>query len=164
MGEAALDLLVVGTGGAAFGLLVAWVVRQARMRIDDPLVEITVTLLTPFVAYAPAEEILGVSGILAVVSSGLYLGYHAAEDLAPQTRLQAYSFWSVTTFLLESLLFILIGLQFPDAIDRLGSETTGPLRARRPPRQGGAPPRPKPRRRSWWRPAARAGAAAAAAR
>jgi CPA1 family monovalent cation:H+ antiporter len=127
LGEAGLDLLVVGTGGAAFGLAVAWVVRQVRMRIDDPLVEITVTLLTPFLAYAPAEELLHVSGILAVVSSGLYLGYHAAEDIAPQTRLQAYGFWAVTTFVLESLLFILIGLQFPGALERLGPESLGTL-------------------------------------
>src|SRR6185295_17502274 len=61
------------------------------------------------------------------VSSGLYLGYHSAEDFSPQTRLQAYSFWSQTTFLLEGLLFILIGLQFPAALDRLGTESMGTL-------------------------------------
>jgi Na+/H+ antiporter len=127
IGDAVIDLLVVGAAGAAFGLAVAWVVRKARTHIEDPLVEITITLLTPFLAYAPAEELLGVSGILAVVSSGLYLGYHSAEDFSPQTRLQAYSFWSQTTFILEGLLFILIGLQFPAALDRLGSESIGTL-------------------------------------
>jgi CPA1 family monovalent cation:H+ antiporter len=125
-GEALLDLIVVGTGGAAFGLAIAWAVREARKRIDDPLVEITVTLLTPFLAYVPAEE-LGLSGILAAVASGLYLGYSQAKDFSPSTRLQANGFWSVTTFVLESLLFILIGLQFPGAIEELGDEKAGTL-------------------------------------
>ncbi len=125
-GDALLALVLVGTGGAAFGLLVAWLVRHARRRIEDPLVEITVTLLTPFLAYVPAEE-LGLSGILAVVSSGLFLGYSQAQDFTPNTRLQAYGFWSVTTFVLESLLFILIGLQFPGALDELGDEAIGTL-------------------------------------
>lgn len=125
-GDALLDLVVVGTGGAAFGYAVARVVREARRRIDDPLVEITITLLTPFLAYIPAEE-LGLSGILAVVSSGLLLGYSQAQDFSPNTRLQAYGFWGVTTFVLESLLFILIGLQFPGAIDELGQDAVGTL-------------------------------------
>ena len=126
-GEAAVDLLAVGLGGAAFGLGVAWIIRQARKRIEDPLVEITVTLLTPFLAYLPAEDLLGVSGILAVVASGLYLGWHSANDFSPNTRLQAYGFWSVTTFVLESLLFILIGLQFPNALAELEDQTVGSL-------------------------------------
>lgn len=121
--EAALDLLLVGTGGALFGLAVAWVIRQARLRIEDPLIEITVTLLTPFLAYIGAEEVLGVSGILAVVSSGLYLGAKSGGDLSSNTRLQSYGFWSVLTFVLEGLLFILIGLQFPAALDQLEGDT-----------------------------------------
>jgi CPA1 family monovalent cation:H+ antiporter len=100
-GEAVLDLLVVGTGGALVGLAVAWLVRQARLRIEDPLIEITLTLLTPFLAYIGAEEVLHVSGILAVVSSGLYLGAKSGEDFSSNTRLQAYGFWSVLTFVLE---------------------------------------------------------------
>jgi Na+/H+ antiporter len=116
--EAIANLALVGTGGAAFGLGVAWLVRRARRRIDDPLVEITVTLLTPYLAFVPAEE-LHLSGILAAVSSGLYLGWRSAEDLNASTRLQALAFWSVFVFLLESMLFILIGLQFPSTLDRL---------------------------------------------
>ena len=126
VGDAALDLLRAGAGGAAFGFGVAWLVRQARRRIDDPLIEITVTLLTPYLAFLPAEE-LHLSGILAAVASGLYLGSHQGEDFAPSTRLQALGFWSVTTFVLESLLFILIGLQFPGTLDRLGAESTATL-------------------------------------
>ncbi|HEX8104802.1 MAG TPA: Na+/H+ antiporter [Solirubrobacteraceae bacterium] len=126
VGEAALDLLVVGLGGALFGLGIAWLVREARRRIDDPLIEITVTLLTPYLAFLPAEE-LGLSGILAAVSSGLYLGWRQGLDLNPTTRLQALGFWGVLTFVLESLLFVLIGLQFPGTLDRLGGEATGTL-------------------------------------
>jgi len=125
-GGAGLDLLLVGTGGAAFGLAVAWVVRYLRTRIEDPLVEITVTLLTPYLVFLPAEE-LHLSGILAAVSSGLYLGAHQGEDFSPSTRLQALGFWTVTTFVLESLLFVLIGLQFPGTLDRLEGESAGTL-------------------------------------
>ena len=119
-GDALLNLLVVGTGGAAFGLVLALAVRWIRRRLDDAPIEITITLLTPFLAYVVAEEVLHVSGILAVVSSGLYLGWSSGEDFSPATRLQAYGFWSVLTFVLESLLFILIGLQLPGAVERLG--------------------------------------------
>ena len=56
-GDAVGDLLFVGTGGAALWLAVAWVVRQVRLRIDDDLIEITVTLLTPYLAFIPAEEL-----------------------------------------------------------------------------------------------------------
>ena len=124
--DAIVDLLVVGTGGAAFGLAVAWVVRRARRRIDDALIEVTVTLLTPFLAFIPAEH-LGLSGILAAVSSGLYLGSTQGEDFTPSTRLQALGFWGVLTFMLESVLFILIGLQFPGTLDRLSGEAAGTL-------------------------------------
>ncbi len=122
--DAALDLLVVGTAGAALGLLLAIVIRRIRLHIEEPLIEITVTLLTPFLAYTIAEQLLHVSGILAVVASGLYLGHKATEDVAPSTRLQAYGFWAVLTFVLESLLFVLIGLQFPAAVEELEGETT----------------------------------------
>jgi CPA1 family monovalent cation:H+ antiporter len=126
LAEAAGDLLLVGTGGALLGLAVAAGVRWVRVRIDDATIEITVTLLTPYLAFIPAEE-LGLSGVLAAVSSGLYLGWRSAEDFAPSTRLQAYSFWTVFTFVLESLLFILIGLQAPAVLGALEDQPLGGL-------------------------------------
>ena len=126
LADAARELLLVGTGGAALGLAVGWLVRRVRMRIDDDLIEITVTLLTAYLAFVGAEE-LGLSGVLAAVTSGLYLGVKQSQDFSASTRLKAYGFWEVLVFLLESLLFILIGLQFPHVLDELADRSTGEL-------------------------------------
>ena len=110
------DLISVSVGGVAVGFIVAEIAAQLRKRLDDSLIEITITLLTPYLAYIAAEE-LGVSGILAAVVSGIVLGARATELFSPGTRVDAYGFWNVFTFLLESTLFILIGLEFPQVID-----------------------------------------------
>ena len=89
----------------------AWVRRQ----IDNTVVENTISLLTPFIAYLPAER-LGASGVLAVVTVGLYLGRQGPRIVSPRTRIQAGGLWEMVTFLLEGLIFILIGLELPRAL------------------------------------------------
>src|SRR5829696_184576 len=126
LGDALHDFLLVGTGGAAFGFAIGWLVRPLRSRIDDDLIEITATLLTASLAFIGAEE-LGLSGVLAAVVSGLYLGARSGQDFSAGTRLKAYSFWEVLVFLLESVLFILIGLQFPAVLDAFGDRSAGEL-------------------------------------
>jgi monovalent cation/hydrogen antiporter len=101
--------------------LVAWVISRVRRWTEDPLVEITISLFTPYAAYVPAEE-LGASGVLAAVAAGLYLGWYSPEMSAPQNRLQATTVWEVLPFLLNSLLFVLIGLQLPNILERLSGE------------------------------------------
>jgi NhaP-type Na+/H+ or K+/H+ antiporter len=64
------------------------VIAQIRRRLEDPVTEITISLLTAYAAFIPAEE-LGLSGVLAAVSCGLYLGWRAPQLISPQTRLQA---------------------------------------------------------------------------
>ncbi len=122
LGDAAVELVLVAGGGTAVGLLGGWAVAWLRRRLEDPLVEITVTLLTPYLLYIAAEQV-DVSGILAAVVSGIYLGLRDHELSEPGTRLQAYGFWEVLVFLLESLLFVLVGLQFPALIDELSGRT-----------------------------------------
>jgi Na+/H+ antiporter len=112
------DLLVVSAGGTAVGLAGAWVAGWVRRRLDDALIEITITLLTPYATYITAEA-LGVSGILAAVVSGVVLGAQAHRLFSAGTRLESNAFWSVLTFLLESTLFILVGLQAPAVLDAL---------------------------------------------
>jgi monovalent cation/hydrogen antiporter len=126
LGHGIADLVVVSVGGAAIGFAVAVVIAELRRRLDDPLIEITLTLLTPYVAYVAAEE-AGTSGILAAVVTGLWLGARAHELFAPSTRLEAYAFWGVLTFLLETTLFVLVGLQFPAVLDALGGRSPGEL-------------------------------------
>src|SRR5215211_3469653 len=118
---AALEFLLYGMGGTAIGLVVGWVISRVRRRIGDPLVEITVTLFTPYAAYIPAEE-LGVSGVLATVATGLYLGWRKPEMTTPRNRLQAFGLWEVLSFLLNSVLFILIGLQLPNILESISGE------------------------------------------
>jgi CPA1 family monovalent cation:H+ antiporter len=108
----------VSLGGAAVGIAGAWVAGWLRRRLDDPLIEITITLLTPYATYVAAEG-LHVSGILAAVVSGVILGAQAHRLFSPGTRLEAYAFWNVFVFLLESTLFILVGLQFPRVLGAL---------------------------------------------
>jgi CPA1 family monovalent cation:H+ antiporter len=105
-----------GTLGVAVGLVVGWTVLIARRRVQDlPLVDNSISLLTPFLAYLPADA-LGASGVLAVVAAGIYTGQHVATSLAPAARIQTGTTWSVVGFLLESLVFILIGLELPHII------------------------------------------------
>ena len=119
--RAGLEFALYGIGGTAIGLVVGWAISRVRWWIGDPLVEITVTLFTPYAAYIPAEE-LGVSGVLAAVAAGLYLGWRNPETTAPRSRLQSFGLWEVLPFLLNSVLFILIGLQLPKILESISGE------------------------------------------
>ena len=117
--------LVSVAGGIAVGLVVGWLVRQVRRRLDNPPAEITISLLTGYVAFIPAE-LIGVSAVLAAVTAGVYLGWHTPELTTPQVRIQALAVWEIVQYLLNALLFVLIGLQLPVVEDALGdySSTT----------------------------------------
>jgi monovalent cation/hydrogen antiporter len=107
-------------GGVSFGLVVAFVVERVRRRIHDAEIEILISLLTPYVAYVPAER-LHVSGVLATVACGVYLGWHAGGIFKPHVRLQSTAFWEVLDFLLTAVLFVLLGMQFPSVVGALGT-------------------------------------------
>jgi monovalent cation/hydrogen antiporter len=117
--------LVSAGGGVAVGLAVGWVVRQVRRRLDNPPAEITISLLTGYVAFIPAD-LIGVSAVLSAVSAGIYLGWHTPELTNAQVRLQGLAVWEIVQYLLNALLFVLIGLQLPVVVDALGdfSEAT----------------------------------------
>ena len=114
--EAGLRFVAGAAGGVAIGLLAGWLVAQLRRRIDDPLVEIVISLATGYVAYLPADR-LGASGVLAAVTAGLYLGWRAPELASVSTRLLGTSFWKVLNYLLNTVLFILVGLQLHTIVD-----------------------------------------------
>jgi monovalent cation/hydrogen antiporter len=97
-------------GGIATGVLVGWIIAQLRGRMDDPLLQSTVSLLTPFAAYLPAS-LIGASGVLAVVVVGFMVQRYSPVIIGSRSRLQADSVWEVVNFLLNGLVFILIGLQ-----------------------------------------------------
>jgi monovalent cation/hydrogen antiporter len=116
--EASLEFVLATVGGVALGLAVGCVIGEIRRRLDDAPTEITISLFTGYAAYLPAEQ-LHLSGVLAVVAAGLYLGWRAPELASASTRLQAFAVWEVLTFLLNAVLFILIGLQLPVVLDGL---------------------------------------------
>jgi Na+/H+ antiporter len=110
--------LLGAAGGVAIGLAVGWLVAQVRARLDDPPVEITISLLTSYAAYLPAEE-LGLSGVVAAVTVGLYMGSQTSRVTTAAVRMQGFAMWTTLTFLLNSILFVLIGLQLPTLLDEL---------------------------------------------
>ncbi len=111
-------LVLAIVGGIAVGLVVGYVVRLVRRRLDNPPLEVTIAFLTGYFAFLPAT-VLGVSGVLAVVTAGVYLGWYTPELTSVQTRLQGSGFWEILTFLLNVLLFGLIGLQLRPIMDNL---------------------------------------------
>ena len=118
---AGLQFLLVGGGGIVVGLVLAFAILPLWARLRDPSILITFSVLIPYGVYILAEEVLHVSGILAVVTYGLFQGWRAPR-LFPDasTRIQALAFWGVLIFVLEALLFILVGQQLPGIVGELG--------------------------------------------
>ncbi len=124
--EAGPKFLATGVGGVLVGLAAGRVVREIRARIDDPPTEITISILSGYAGYLPAEE-LGLSGVIAAVTTGLYMGWHTPQLTTPLMRLQGVAVWEILTFLLNAVLFLLVGLQLPGVIDGLGGRSAGEL-------------------------------------
>jgi len=102
-------------GGILVGLAVGYVVRKVRKRLDDPPIEVGIAFLSGYLAYLPAVAI-GVSGVLAAVTIGVYMGWHTPELTTERTRLTGNAFWEVFVFIVNTLLFVLVGLQLRDIV------------------------------------------------
>lgn len=125
LAHGAVRFVEVVAGGVAWGLVVGWSAVFVRRRIADVSTEITLSLLTPFVAYLPADRV-GVSAVLATVVTGLYVGFASPGFFRPGARLQAFAFWEQLDFLLNSVLFVLLGLQFRAVVhDRARADPLG---------------------------------------
>src|SRR5246500_1668342 len=122
LAQASLQFLFVAAGGICVGLVVGWLIVQLQKRLDNPPVQTLFSLLTPYVAYFSGES-LHVSGILAVVIAGIYIGWRAPRILSGRMRLQAFPVWEMVTFILYGILFMLIGLQLPQVINALAPGT-----------------------------------------
>jgi CPA1 family monovalent cation:H+ antiporter len=120
--------VVNAVAGVAIGLAVGWLVAQVRRRVEDPPTEIAISLATAYFAYLPAEA-LGVSSVLAAVTTGIYLGWKAPVLVTPQTRIQLFAVWEILVFVLNSVLFILVGLQLRTVLDGLSGQSVGDLAA-----------------------------------
>ncbi len=115
--DAAARIVVTGIGSIVVGLVVGLAIAWLRGRIDDAPVEITISLLTPFAAYLSAIQ-LGLSGVLATVTAGVCVGWFAPRIMASETRIRGNAVWGFLVFVLNGLVFILIGLQLETVLRR----------------------------------------------
>ncbi len=104
------EFAAIVTGEMLFGAAIGWLSLRARHRTRDPQIEITLSLITPYVAYwVPAH--FGGSGVIATVSCGLYMSWNGPLLISAATRLQGIFFWDLVIYLIEGLLFLLTGFQ-----------------------------------------------------
>jgi Na+/H+ antiporter len=124
--DAAGKFLVSAAGGIAIGLVAGKILVEIRRRIEDIPTEVTISILSGYAGYLPAEA-AGVSGVLAAVTTGIVLGWAAPQISTASMRLTGYAVWEIIMFLLNALLFVLIGLQLPAILDGLQDEPAGTL-------------------------------------
>jgi Na+/H+ antiporter len=114
--EAEVSFVVASAAGVGIGLALGYLMYKIHKKfICDPVIEVTLTFLTPFASYLIAEH-FHVSGVLAVVTTGLYLSYRSSDMFTQQSRIMAYAVWDVVQFILNGLIFILIGLQMREVM------------------------------------------------
>jgi CPA1 family monovalent cation:H+ antiporter len=106
-------------GEILWGIGVGWLMLRLRRWVDDPRIEITLSILTPFLAYWPPEH-LGGSGVLATVTAGLYISWNGLRLISAETRLQGVFFWDFLIYLIEGMVFLITGLQARTLIARIG--------------------------------------------
>ena len=109
-GPAVGTLALILVGEVLWGIGCGWLMLRLRRWVDEPHIEIMLSLLTPFLAYWPPAQ-LGGSGVLATVTAGLYIGWNGAELISPATRLQSIFFWDFLVYLIEGMVFLITGLQ-----------------------------------------------------
>ena len=117
--EASAQFALVSVGGVLIGIVLAFVFIAIHRRLGDPFIEVITALIVPYTVYIAAES-LHVSGVLAVVAAGLVRGRYSPEIVSAEMRIMARSVWNVLVFMLNSLIFILIGIQMSDVMDNLG--------------------------------------------
>jgi CPA1 family monovalent cation:H+ antiporter len=123
-GEATGQFILVVIGGIIAGVVMGWLAANVQRRLDDPPVQITISLITPYATYLAAEA-AHVSGVLAVVVAGLFVGWRSPEVLTSRTRLMAGSVWGMVVFILNGFIFILIGLQLPEVVHGFSRQSLG---------------------------------------
>jgi CPA1 family monovalent cation:H+ antiporter len=120
--EASVQFVLVSIGGVAIGMLLAGLFVAIHRYLGDPFIEVLLSLAVPYLAYVAAESV-HVSGVLAVVAAGLLRGRHSPKIVSAEMRILARSAWNLLVFMLNSLIFILIGLQLSYIVSRLEGYT-----------------------------------------
>ena len=126
LADATLEFVLSVAGGIAIGLAVGFAMAEARRGVEDVPTEAVLSLVGPYFAYLPADAIAA-SGVVSAVTAGIYLGWRAPQLTTAQTRIQLYAVWELLVFLLNSMLFVLVGLQLPSVLDGLSGESPAQL-------------------------------------
>jgi CPA1 family monovalent cation:H+ antiporter len=116
--EAGMRFVLGALGGIAIGLAAGWLIAQIRARTPDPQVSITISILSGYAAFVPAD-LLGASGVLAAVTTGIYMGVRGPSVISPRTRLQGFFVWDLLDYLINAILFVLVGLQLRQVVEGL---------------------------------------------
>ena len=119
LAEATMTFAAIVVGETLWGFVVGWLMLRLRYWANEPLIEVTLSLLTPFIAFW-IPHAAGGSGVLATVVAGLYVGAKGVELIRSKTRLQAVFFWEFVTYLIEGAIFLLTGLQARVVLEGLG--------------------------------------------
>jgi Na+/H+ antiporter len=128
LSEASVQFMLVATGGVAIGMLLAGLFVAIHRYLGDAFTEVLLSIAVPYLAYVAAESV-HVSGVLAVVAAGLLRGRYSPKMVSAEMRILARSAWNLLVFMLNSLIFILIGLQLSDIVSRLEGYTGWDLAA-----------------------------------
>jgi CPA1 family monovalent cation:H+ antiporter len=126
LGHAAGTFAVIVVGEIAWGLAVGWLMLRIRRWVDEPQIEIMLSIVTPFLAYWPPQA-LGGSGVLATVACGLYISWNGLRLISAPTRLQGIFFWSFVIYVVEGIVFLITGLQARALIGGLSGLTIDDL-------------------------------------
>jgi Na+/H+ antiporter len=126
LAEASLRFVLSAIGGVAVGLVIGVVVAEIRKRTSDTQISVTISLLTGYAAFVPADAI-GASGVLATVTAGIYMGIRAPQILPARTRLQGFFVWDILDFVVNAILFVLVGLQLRAVIEGLSGYSASTL-------------------------------------
>ena len=111
VGSGIQEFFVVVLGGVTLGLIFGWIISKITEKIDDPQIEITLTTIAAYGSYLAAQS-LHFSGVIATVTTGLMIGNLGARfGMSPHTRISLWSFWEYFSFVINSIVFLLIGLQ-----------------------------------------------------
>ena len=119
LSESLVGFVIAAAGGILIGAVVGRVSGEILRRLDDPPVEVLISVVIPFAAYLPADR-LGLSGVLAAVTAGLVIGGRLGTILTPSSRVLWLTTWKMIGFVLNGFLFVLIGLELPTILKGLG--------------------------------------------
>src|SRR2546421_2372720 len=128
LADASIEFVLISAGGIAIGMLLGGLFVLLHRYLGDPFIEVLLSLSVPYMVYVLAESV-GASGVLAVVAAGLLRGRYSPAMVSAEMRILARSVWNILVFMLNSLIFILIGLQLSGIVARLQGYTGRDLAA-----------------------------------